>query len=78
MCIAALDEVEDFLQRNPFVQAYLVDVRAQRALSLGIAERSGVRHESPQLIVFQRGLPTWNASHGDVTAHEIERHLPRG
>jgi bacillithiol system protein YtxJ len=71
-----LDEVEDFLRRNPLVQAHLVDVRAQRALSLEIAARSGIRHESPQVIVFQRGVPTWNASHDDISAHEIERHLP--
>jgi bacillithiol system protein YtxJ len=55
----------------------MVDVRAQRRLSLGIAERSGVRHESPQVIVFRQGVPIWDASHGDVTANEIERQLPR-
>jgi bacillithiol system protein YtxJ len=55
---------------------FLVDVRAQRSLSQQIAARAGVRHESPQAIVFRRGTAVWNASHSDVTAAEIARHLP--
>jgi bacillithiol system protein YtxJ len=70
-----LDEVETFLKQNPSVQAHLVDVRAQRLLSQQIAARSGVRHESPQVIIFQRGVPIWSASHYDITTAEIERHF---
>jgi bacillithiol system protein YtxJ len=71
-----LDEVEAFLRQHPSVQAHVVDVRAQRLLSQQIAARSGVQHESPQVIIFQRGAPIWNASHYDVTARDIARHFP--
>jgi bacillithiol system protein YtxJ len=73
--VAALDEVERALNQRPNLSAYLVDVRAQRPLSQQIAAQSGVQHESPQLIIFRRGAPIWHASHSDITASEILRHL---
>lgn len=45
---------------------HLVDVIAQRELTKKIAETTGIRHESPQVIVMYNGFPFWNASHGDV------------
>lgn len=45
---------------------HLVDVIAQRALSHAIAETTGIRHESPQVIVVHNGSVVWSASHGDV------------
>ena len=74
--MTALGEVEAFLRRNPRILAYLVDVRAQRSVSQQVALRSGVEHESPQIIVFQRGAVVWNASHDDITAEALARWLP--
>ena len=74
--MTALGEVEAFLRRNPRILAYLVDVRAQRSVSQQVAMRSGVEHESPQIIVFQRGAVVWNASHDDITAEALARWLP--
>jgi len=42
----------------------LSDVRRAHALSRAVAERTGVRHESPQVIVPRRGRAGWSASHG--------------
>ncbi|MBK5099311.1 MAG: DUF2847 family protein, partial [Gemmatimonadetes bacterium] len=33
-----------------------------------IADRLGIRHQSPQIILLADGQPVWNASHGAVTA----------
>lgn len=54
--------------KSIFEQAdfHLVDVIAQRALTKKIAETTGIRHESPQIIVMHNGLPFWSASHGGV------------
>jgi bacillithiol system protein YtxJ len=71
-----LGEVEAFLRRHPHIPAYLVDVRAQRAVSQQIAARSGVEHESPQIIVFRRGAVVWNASHHDITVEALTRGFP--
>ena len=71
ICVAALDEVETYLQTHPGVIAYLVDVLAERPLSQQIAARSGVQHESPQIIVLRRGVPIWNASHYGITTDAL-------
>jgi bacillithiol system protein YtxJ len=42
----------------------LIDVRRAHALSRAVEERTGVRHESPQVIVPRRGRAGWSASHG--------------
>ena len=74
--MSALDEVETFLRQQPNLTAFTVDVRAQRPLSQQIAARSGVQHESPQVIIFRRGTPVWNASHQDITTDALARNLP--
>jgi bacillithiol system protein YtxJ len=42
-------------------------VREDRSLSLAVAERTGVRHESPQVICLVGGKAVRQASHRDVT-----------
>jgi bacillithiol system protein YtxJ len=69
--VSALDEVEAFLHQQPNLPAFTVDVRAQRPLSQQIAARSGVQHESPQIIVLRRGVPIWNASHYNITTDAL-------
>ncbi|MGI8476953.1 MAG: monothiol bacilliredoxin BrxC family protein [Thermomicrobiales bacterium] len=49
----------------------LVDVEKQRDVTAAIAERTGVRHESPQVIVLHDGKAVWNASHGKITTSAI-------
>lgn len=50
----------------------LVVVQTARNISNAIAERTGIRHESPQAIVLKEGKAIYHASHYDVTAEEIE------
>jgi bacillithiol system protein YtxJ len=69
--VSALDEVEAFLRQQPTLTAFTVDVRAQRPLSQMIAARSGVQHESPQIILLRRGVPIWNASHYDISTDAL-------
>ena len=64
-----------FLAAHSHAQAYLVDVRAERPLSQLIAARTGVRHESPQIITLRSGAVVWSASHGDITAGAIQRNF---
>jgi len=51
-------------------------VREDRPLSLAVAERTGVRHESPQVICLVGGRAVGQASHGDITATTLRRLLP--
>lgn len=54
---------------------YLVVVQHARDISNEIAERTGIRHESPQAIVIKDGKPVYNASHYSVTAKDVEQSL---
>ncbi len=64
---AADREMNGFMARHPEVPVQKVLVREQRELSKQIAEWTGVRHESPQIIVLRKGAVIADASHGDVT-----------
>ncbi|MDQ6739082.1 MAG: thioredoxin family protein [Actinomycetota bacterium] len=46
----------------------LVDVSAGNQLSREVERRTGVRHESPQLLLLQGGVACWSASHYAITA----------
>jgi len=64
---AAETQVKKFMAGNPDIPVYTISVRRDRELSRRIAEETRIRHESPQVIVFRRGVPVANASHQDVT-----------
>ena len=64
---AARDQYEQWMAELPDVPALFVDVIADRPTARGIAERCGVKHESPQAILFEAGRPVWHASHDAIT-----------
>jgi len=49
----------------------LVDVRRAHGLSRDVEERTGVRHESPQVIVLRQGRAAWSASHYAITTRAV-------
>ena len=53
----------------------LVIVQHSRDISNAIAVRTGIRHESPQALVLQDGLPVYHASHYDIEAAAIGKYL---
>ena len=57
---------------NADADVNLVIVQTARPVSNAIAERTGIRHESPQAIILKDGKAVYNASHYDVSAEEIE------
>ncbi len=73
---AAHREVAEFRRRNPAAAVYVVHVVEQRDLSRSIAERTGVRHESPQAIVLAGGAVVWTDSHEGVTSDALVAVLP--
>ncbi|HEX7294434.1 MAG TPA: bacillithiol system redox-active protein YtxJ [Pyrinomonadaceae bacterium] len=56
-------------------EVVLVEVQNARQVSRELAELTGIRHESPQVIVFRNGKAVWNASHYDVKAHAVTKAL---
>lgn len=53
----------------------LVRVHESRPVSNAVAERLGVAHKSPQLLLIRDGRCVWDTSHYDITAESIEKAL---
>jgi bacillithiol system protein YtxJ len=49
----------------------LLEVQTAREVSRELADMTGIRHETPQVIVFKDGKAVWNASHFDVKAGAV-------
>lgn len=62
-------KIENSDEQN--VSFYFLDLLAFRPISNKIAEDFGIRHESPQLIVFENGEPINNASHQDISLSQV-------
>ena len=50
-------------------------VQSARDVSRELANLTGVRHETPQVIVLRDGKAVWNASHFDVQAGAVAKAL---
>ena len=69
---AAYREFEAFLRVNTSVPGFVVKIQENRALSGRIAEDTGVRHESPQVLLFKDGEVVWNESHYGISARSLK------
>jgi bacillithiol system protein YtxJ len=68
----ALQEFETFARDVPAgVELFSVDVLEARPASQKIEERTGIRHESPQVLVLANGAVVWHASHRRIRAGEL-------
>lgn len=63
-------EFEGFAGGRPESAGMFAKVEVQRAreLSSSIAERTGVRHQSPQVLLLRDGEVVWHESHWRITA----------
>lgn len=52
--------------REPHVNLYFVDLLAHREVSNALADRYGVYHQSPQVLVIEKGVCTRHAAHYDI------------
>ena len=74
----ASEEIDELLESAALpLPLYVVSVRAQREVSDAIAQRFGIRHESPQVLMLHRGAVLWHASHFRVNAAEIHKAVER-
>jgi bacillithiol system protein YtxJ len=59
------------LEQQP-PQYAMVTVQTHRAVSNAIAQRLGIRHETPQALLVKSGRVVWSASHFRVTAAAVD------
>jgi bacillithiol system protein YtxJ len=67
-------EWEQFLTAPEAEKVTLAFVRVieERPVSLALAERAGVNHESPQSMLIKDGHGVWNASHRGITVEALK------
>lgn len=59
------------------MDAYYLDLIAHRPISQAIAERFGVHHESPQILLIRNGECILDASHNGILPAEIAEEAAR-
>ncbi|MEM8930075.1 MAG: bacillithiol system redox-active protein YtxJ [Acidobacteriota bacterium] len=70
----ALREYESYLTEhaaNSDVEHVLIEIQNTREISNEVANRTSVRHESPQALLIDAGIVVWHASHGAITAQSL-------
>ncbi len=71
----AYEELQRFTETFGDVPCGVILVIENRALSNSAASRLNVRHQSPQAILVERGLPVWTASQWSITTDALEKAL---
>ena len=56
-------------------QVNLLEVQAVPELSREVESLTGVKHETPQVILLRDGKAVWNTSHFDVTVASVSQAL---
>ena len=64
------------LQQMP-ERVSLIDVEHETGVSAEVAKRTGVQHESPQVIVLHQGRPAWSASRYEITQEAVGKAIQR-
>ncbi len=57
------------------VQPYFLDILQHRNIAIAIAERFEVYHQSPQLLLIQDEICTYDADHLDISVGELAESL---
>ena len=71
----ANEEFQSFVNENETTSAAMVLVIEDRPVSNHIAEEFEIKHESPQILLFDDGKVSWNTSHWKITRDSIKEAL---
>lgn len=72
ICDTAIEEVQAFEAKHPAAATvYYLDLLAHRDVSNAIAQKLGIRHESPQAIVLRDGKPVAVLNHRGIQAEAL-------
>jgi bacillithiol system protein YtxJ len=51
----------------------IIEIQNARAVSNAFAERTGVRHQSPQAVLLREARVAWHASHHQINARSLKK-----
>lgn len=74
---AAFEHVRAHLDDRPDLPLGMIDVLAARPASNHVATLTGIRHESPQIILFRNGQALFDRDNWDITSEAIASALSR-
>lgn len=77
-CIVSRTALKQFEMEyvvNENMKLYFLDLLSHRDISNAIAERLGVEHQSPQILVIKNGGVVYHTSHSSIDATVLERYL---
>lgn len=63
------------LEKDKEVKLYFLDLLANRGLSNEVADRFGVRHESPQMIILNDRKVVHHSSHHSISLDTVKEHI---
>jgi bacillithiol system protein YtxJ len=66
---------KDWKMNDGACDLYFVDLLTFRSVSNKIAERRGVAHQSPQVIIIHKGQAVYSRSHQAISAKEIRKFI---
>lgn len=72
---AAWSQYQSFVAARPSddgVTYTLIEIQHTRPASHAVAERTGIRHESPQALLLKDGKVVWHASHWKIRKEALE------
>jgi bacillithiol system protein YtxJ len=69
--------LQEYAERESRAGFWRLLVVEDRLVSMHVADQAGVRHQSPQAILFYRGEPVWDESHYRITAEDMKEALDR-
>jgi bacillithiol system protein YtxJ len=67
----ALNRLERSLKVSDSLPFYLLDLLDYRSISQHIAERYGIAHQSPQILIIKNGKCIYDASHSGIDGQNI-------
>jgi bacillithiol system protein YtxJ len=71
----ALKQFENQFDAHDAVDLYFLDLIENREVSNQIANRFGVMHQSPQLLLIKNGQSVYDVSHSDIDAKDLAERL---
>lgn len=69
----AFREYTTFVVGGSTVPTGWIDVVGQRPWSQRVETETGLAHESPQVLLLQKGQVIWHASHGGITKESLTK-----
>lgn len=70
-CPVSTRAYKEFTSFESPIDTYLVKVIQNREISNEIANKLGIKHESPQAFLITNGKAVWNTSHRKITGESL-------